>query len=77
MYNYFLLILKEGPHSTLKEDEFFDALDQSLDRIDREIDKYQISVSIDLLSCSFLFCGFVCIKLTMNNKDNDRMRINM
>ncbi|CAF4102760.1 unnamed protein product [Rotaria socialis] len=34
---------EEGPHSTLKEDEFFDALDQSLDRIDRDIDKYPIS----------------------------------
>ncbi|UJR16210.1 hypothetical protein I4U23_003120 [Adineta vaga] len=32
---------EEGPHSTLKEEEFFDALDQSLDRIDRESDNYQ------------------------------------
>ncbi|CAF4744840.1 unnamed protein product [Rotaria socialis] len=37
---------EEGPHSTLKEDEFFDALDQSLDRIDRDIDKYPISSTI-------------------------------
>ncbi|CAF1644645.1 unnamed protein product, partial [Adineta ricciae] len=29
---------EEGPHSTLKEDEFYDAIDQSLDRIDRETD---------------------------------------
>ncbi|CAF1144160.1 unnamed protein product [Adineta steineri] len=32
---------EEGPHSTLKEEEFFDALDQSLDRIDRDTDSYQ------------------------------------
>ncbi|CAF3843602.1 unnamed protein product [Rotaria magnacalcarata] len=38
---------EEGPHSTLKEDEFFDALDQSLDRIDRDIDKYPISVNCE------------------------------
>jgi hypothetical protein len=41
--------LKEGPHSALKEEEFFDALDQSLDRIDRETDNYQRLVSIRLL----------------------------
>jgi collagen type IV alpha-3-binding protein len=34
---------EEGPHSTLKDDEFFDAIDQSLDRIDRDIDNYQRS----------------------------------
>lgn len=45
--NIFLFVLKEGPHSTLKEEEFFDALDQSLDRIDRETDSYQRLVSID------------------------------
>ncbi len=43
----FFFLFKEGPHSTLKEDEFFDALDQSLDRIDRESDNYQRLVSID------------------------------
>ncbi|CAF0861154.1 unnamed protein product [Didymodactylos carnosus] len=30
---------EEGPHSTLKDEEFFDALDQSLDRIDRETEE--------------------------------------
>jgi hypothetical protein len=59
---FFLFVLKEGPHSSLKEEEFFDALDQSLDRIDRESDKYQRLVSID---CFFL----VCIKIKMSNKD--------
>jgi collagen type IV alpha-3-binding protein len=34
---------EEGPHSTLKDEEFFDAIDQSLDRIDRDIDNYQRS----------------------------------
>ena len=43
----FFLFLKEGPHSTLKEDEFFDAVDQSLDRIHDETDNYQRLVSID------------------------------
>jgi hypothetical protein len=38
-------LLKEGPHSTLKEDEFFDAMDQSLDRIYRETDDFQRTVS--------------------------------
>ncbi|CAF1108615.1 unnamed protein product [Adineta ricciae] len=33
--------MEEGPHTILKEDEFYDALDQSLDRIDRETDSYQ------------------------------------
>jgi len=33
--------VKEGPYTCLKDDEFFDALDQSLDRIDRETDNYQ------------------------------------
>ncbi|CAF3787568.1 unnamed protein product [Rotaria magnacalcarata] len=37
---------EEGPHSTLKEDEFFDAIDQSLDRLDREVDDFQRSVTI-------------------------------
>ncbi|CAF2634698.1 unnamed protein product [Rotaria sp. Silwood2] len=44
---------EEGPYSTLKEDEFFDALDQSLDRIDRETDDLQRLVS------SFVFSFFV------------------
>jgi len=35
--------VEEGPRSTLKEDEFFDAIDQSLDRIDRETDSHQRS----------------------------------
>ncbi|CAF3412522.1 unnamed protein product [Rotaria socialis] len=43
---------EEGPHSTLKEDEFFDALDQSLDRIDRDIDKYPISSKLSAHSKS-------------------------
>ena len=46
------LCFKEGPHSTLKEEEFFDALDQSLDRIDRESDSYQRSVSVRFFSLS-------------------------
>ncbi|CAF3526585.1 unnamed protein product [Rotaria sp. Silwood1] len=37
---------EEGPYSTLNEDEFYDALDQSLDRLDRETDDLQFSVSI-------------------------------
>lgn len=32
----------------MKDDEFFDALDQSLDRIDRETDNYQRHVSVHL-----------------------------
>ncbi|CAF1005099.1 unnamed protein product [Rotaria sordida] len=43
---------EEGPHSTLKEEEFFDALDQSLDRIDRENDKYQFSSKLSSQSKS-------------------------
>ncbi|CAF0840962.1 unnamed protein product [Rotaria sp. Silwood1] len=43
---------EEGPHSTLKEEEFFDALDQSLDRIDRENDKYQFSSKLSSRSKS-------------------------
>lgn len=38
-------VFKEGPHSTLKEDEFYDAIDQSLDRLDRETDDFQRAVS--------------------------------
>ena len=68
---YFIFVLKEGPHSSLKEEEFFDALDQSLDRIDRESDSYQRLVSID---CFFLL---LYIKFKMSNKDNDQMYINM
>ncbi|CAF0871857.1 unnamed protein product [Rotaria sordida] len=45
---------EEGPYSTLKEDEFFDALDQSLDRIDRETDDLQRAVS------GVLFLFFFC-----------------
>ncbi|CAF3273049.1 unnamed protein product [Rotaria socialis] len=41
---------EEGPHSTLKEDEFFDAIDQSLDRLDREADDFQRSVTLSFTS---------------------------
>lgn len=41
-----LLHSQEGPHSSLKDEEFFDALDQSLDRIDRDNDHRQRSVNI-------------------------------
>ena len=47
--NRFFRSFQEGPHSTLKEDEFYDAIDQSLDRLDRETDDYRISVSIALM----------------------------
>ena len=38
-------VFQEGPHSTLKEEEFYDAIDQSLDRIDRETEDFQRTVS--------------------------------
>ena len=44
--NFIFSFVQEGPRSTLKEDEFFDAIDQSLDRIDRETDSHQRSVNI-------------------------------
>lgn len=44
--NFIFLFVQEGPRTTLKEDEFFDAIDQSLDRIDRETDSHQHSVNI-------------------------------
>ncbi len=61
----FFFYFKEGPHTVLKDEEFFDALDQSLDRIDKDSDNYQRLVSVD----------FSYIKLTVTNKDNDKMHI--
>ena len=44
-FHSLIVLFQEGPHSTLKEDEFYDAIDQSLDRIDRETDDLYRSVS--------------------------------
>ena len=38
--------VQEGPKCILKEDEFFDAIDQSLDRIDREDENQQKMVNM-------------------------------
>ncbi len=78
----FFYLLKEGPHSTLKEDEFFDAIDQSLDRIDRETDDFQRIVS----TFSFIHSLFIqnqlsvskirikCIKLCARKKKKEKKK---
>jgi len=58
---------QEGPYSALKEDEFFDAIDQSLDRIDRETDDYQRSVSHHVFVC--------CTYTSYLNIDRQRLKI--
>jgi collagen type IV alpha-3-binding protein len=59
---------EEGPHSALKEDEFYDALDQSLDRIDREMDDFQRTVSI-----VYFYTFITHSKSTVSIKDKNKM----
>lgn len=37
-----LLFFQEGPHSVIKEDEFFDAIDASLDKLEKEEEDVRI-----------------------------------
>jgi hypothetical protein len=52
----------------LKEDEFYDALDQSLDRIDREMDDFQRTVSI-----VYFYTFITHSKSTVSIKDKKKM----
>ena len=38
--------LQEGPHSVIKEDEFFDAIDASLDKLEKEEENVSTMLSI-------------------------------
>ncbi len=67
-FTRFLFFLQEGPHSALKEDEFYDALDQSLDRIDREMDDFQRTVSI-----VYFYTFITHSKSTVSIKDKNKM----
>jgi len=37
-YLIILLLFQEGPHSALNDDEFYDAVESGLDKIDEEIE---------------------------------------
>ncbi|CAF4247928.1 unnamed protein product [Rotaria socialis] len=62
---------EEGPHSTLKEDEFFDAIDQSLDRLDREADDFQRSHKFILISTSSNISPSSLSTATIHSTDDD------
>lgn len=55
-----LLLFQEGPHSVIKEDEFFDAIDASLDKLEKEEEDVRICTRgvfmlHNLMCTSFLF----------------------
>jgi hypothetical protein len=56
----------------LKEEEFFDAIDQSLDRIDRENDDFQRSVSIFILII-YLYTFITHSKSTVSITDKNKI----
>lgn len=62
VFFFFILFLQEGPHSTIPEDEFFDAVETGLDKIEED---RQLRVRLKFQS------QHVSLKVNDNNVDRN------
>jgi hypothetical protein len=44
-----IVIIKEGPHSQIKEEQFFDAIDNTLDNLELEEERVRKSFLIEFI----------------------------
>lgn len=51
--------LEEGPHSTIREDEFFDAVETGLDKIEEDL---QIRVALKLQTQQVISLSFIVVQ---------------
>lgn len=54
-FNIMGTYLQEGPNSQMKEEEFYDAVDAGLDRLDEKFDEMMVWMLTDLFIYS-IFC---------------------
>lgn len=54
-FNIMGTYLQEGPNSQMKEEEFYDAVDAGLDRLDEKFDEMMVWMITDLFIYS-IFC---------------------
>lgn len=57
--NIYFCILKEGPHCLIPEDEFYDAVDATLDKLEKEEEKVCRTCAIKIFISTLVLVHFV------------------